>query len=72
MEPIWNPFGRENTGVPNSRVSNSIAIWNIWFVVYDWTMLGLFTGSHVPKYAQTRLKAGIRYNTIPITVDAGI
>jgi hypothetical protein len=40
--------------------------------VYDWTRLGLFTGSRVSEYAQTRLKAGVRYNTIPNTADAGI
>jgi hypothetical protein len=40
--------------------------------VYDWTRLGLFTGSWVSEYAQTRLKAGICYNTIPNTADTGI
>jgi hypothetical protein len=42
------------------------------YAVYDWTRLGLFTGSRVSEYAQTRLKAGVRYNTIPSTTDAGI
>jgi hypothetical protein len=39
--------------------------------VFDWTRLGLFTGSRVSEYAQTRLRAGIRFNTIPKTTDAG-
>jgi hypothetical protein len=39
--------------------------------VFDWTRLGLFTGSCVAEYAQTRLKANDRYNTIPTTLDAG-
>jgi hypothetical protein len=42
------------------------------YAVYDWTRLGLFTGSRVSEYAQTRLKAGVRYNTIPNIKDAGI
>jgi hypothetical protein len=42
------------------------------YTVYDWTRLGLFTGSRVAEYAQTRLKKGIRYNVIPRTKDAGI
>jgi hypothetical protein len=40
--------------------------------VFDWTRLGLFTGSRVSEYAQTRLRAGTRFNTIPRTTDAGI
>jgi hypothetical protein len=40
--------------------------------VYDWMRLGLFIGSRVSAYAQTRLKASIPYNTIPQTPDAGI
>jgi hypothetical protein len=39
--------------------------------VYDWTRLGIFTGSRVAEYAQTRLKKGIRYNVIPTSADAG-
>jgi hypothetical protein len=42
------------------------------FAVFDWTRLGLFTGSRVSEYAQTRLRAGTRFNTIPMTPDSGI
>jgi hypothetical protein len=42
------------------------------YAVYDWTRLGIFTGSRVAEYAQTRLKKGIRYNVIPTSDDAGI
>jgi hypothetical protein len=38
--------------------------------VYDWTRLGLFMGSYIAKYAQTHLKDGARFNTIPTTLDA--
>jgi hypothetical protein len=41
------------------------------YAVYDWTRLGIFTGSRVAEYAQTRLKKGIRYNVIPQSADAG-
>ena len=47
------------------------AFLTVEFAVYDWTRLGLFTGSRVSEYAQTRLKAGVRFNTIPLTEDAG-
>jgi hypothetical protein len=40
--------------------------------VFDWACLGLFTGSGVSEYAQTRLRAGTRFNTIPRTNNAGI
>jgi hypothetical protein len=39
--------------------------------VYDWTRLGIFTGSRVAEYAQTRLPKGVSYNIIPTTDDAG-
>jgi hypothetical protein len=41
------------------------------YAVFDWTRLGLFTGSRVSEYAQTRLKATVRFNIIPQTADAG-
>lgn len=40
--------------------------------VFDWCRLGLFTGSRVSEYAQTRLRKGTRFNVIPATPDAGI
>ena len=39
--------------------------------VYDWTRLGIFTGSRVAEYAQTRLAKCVSYNIIPSTDDAG-
>jgi hypothetical protein len=41
------------------------------YAVYDWCRLGLFTGSRVAEYAQTRLKKPDRFNIIPNTLDAG-
>jgi hypothetical protein len=41
------------------------------YAVYNWMRLGLFTGSQVSEYAQTRLAAKVRYNTIPQTEDVG-
>jgi hypothetical protein len=40
-------------------------------VYEDWTRLGIFTGSPVAKYAQTRLAKGVSYNAIPTRNDAG-
>jgi hypothetical protein len=56
----------------HSAKDSSESFVTVVYAVYDWTRLGLFTGSRVSEYAQTRLKAGIRYNTIPQIPDAGI
>jgi hypothetical protein len=40
--------------------------------IFDWARLGIFTGSRVSEYAQTRLRAGTRFNTIPRTPNEGI
>jgi hypothetical protein len=32
--------------------------------VYDWTRLGIFTGSRAAEYAQTHLAKGVSYNMI--------
>jgi hypothetical protein len=40
-------------------------------VVWDWLRLGVFTGSRVAEYAQTNLKKGQRFQTIPNGTDAG-
>jgi hypothetical protein len=41
------------------------------YAVYDWTRLGIFTGSRVAEYPQTHLKKGLRFNVIPNSTDAG-
>jgi hypothetical protein len=40
--------------------------------IFDWTRLGLFTGSRLGEYGQSRRKKGSRYNTVPQSIDAGI
>jgi hypothetical protein len=42
------------------------------YAVFDWTRLGLFTGSRVSEYAQSRLAKSVRFNKIPAIEDAGI
>jgi hypothetical protein len=39
--------------------------------VFDWTRLGIFTGSRLGEYGQSRRPKNVRYNTIPKSVDAG-
>jgi hypothetical protein len=39
--------------------------------VFDRICLGLFTGSRLGEYGQSRLRKGIRLNTIPSSIDAG-
>jgi hypothetical protein len=40
--------------------------------VLDWCRLGLLTGSRVAEHAQTQLRAGIRFHTIPAIRAVGI
>jgi hypothetical protein len=42
------------------------------YACYDWTRLGLFTGSQISKYGQAKIPSGARYATVPYTQDAGI
>jgi hypothetical protein len=39
--------------------------------IFDWTRLGLFTGSRLGEYGQSRRKKGTRFNTVPQSIDAG-
>jgi hypothetical protein len=42
------------------------------YACYDWTRLGLFTGSRISEYGQAKIPPGARYATVPSTHDAGI
>jgi hypothetical protein len=42
------------------------------YACYDWTRLGLFTGSRISEYGQAKIPPGARYATVPSTQDAGI
>jgi hypothetical protein len=55
-----------------SSSNATAAFLTVESAVYEWTWLGLCTGSRVSESTQTCLKVGICYNTIPITADAGI
>jgi hypothetical protein len=39
--------------------------------IFNWTRLGLFTGSRLGEYGQSRRTKGSRYNTVPQSIDAG-
>jgi hypothetical protein len=71
-EPYTLDMFQALAGFIHSMRDATEAFLTVEHAVFDWTRLGLFTGSRVSEYAQTRLKAGIRYNTIPQTPDAGI
>jgi hypothetical protein len=45
--------------------------FSLLHVVWDWLRLGVFTGSRVAEYAQSKLKRNQRYQVIPKTKDAG-
>jgi hypothetical protein len=42
------------------------------YACYDWTRLGLFTGSRISEYGQVKIPPGARYATVPSTHDACI
>lgn len=42
------------------------------YAVYDWTRLGVFTGSRIGEYGQSKVPKGQRWATIPQTADAGV
>ena len=37
--------------------------------VFDWTRLGVFTGSRISEYGQSQLESGERYSTTPVNPD---
>jgi hypothetical protein len=39
--------------------------------VFDWTQLGIFTGSRLGEYGQSCLPKNTRFNIVPKSVDAG-
>jgi hypothetical protein len=39
--------------------------------VFDWTRLGVFTGSRLGEYGQSRRPKNTRFNTVPKSIDAG-
>lgn len=41
------------------------------YVVYDWSRLGVFTGSRIAEYGQSKIPKGQRFATVPKTTDAG-
>jgi hypothetical protein len=40
--------------------------------IFDWTRLGVFTGSRLGEYGQSRRPKHTRFNTVPSSVDAGV
>jgi hypothetical protein len=39
--------------------------------IYDWTRLGIFTGSRLGEYGQSKLRSGELFATVPMCPDAG-
>jgi hypothetical protein len=55
-----------------SPLSPTTAFLQKDYVVWDWLRLGVFTGSRVSEYAQSNLRRGQRFQTIPSSDDTGI
>jgi hypothetical protein len=59
---------RQLHGATNIQERFLSAAW----CVYDTQRLGVFTGSRISEYAQSKVPKGKRYNRIPDTEDAGV
>ena len=52
-------------------MSEAIVFCSIVYAVYDWTRLGVFTGSRISEYGQSKIPKGQRFATIPNNKEAG-
>jgi hypothetical protein len=48
------------------------SFYGLPYVVWDWLRLGVFTGSRVSEYAQSKLAKNQRFQVIPTSQDTGI
>lgn len=55
----------------HGTTSSEVAFLGLQWAVYDWQRLGIFTGSRVSEYAQTKLKKGHAFQTVPMNPAAG-
>ena len=64
---LQNLLHQKTTSHPSSNI---IIFVSIQYVVYDWTRLGLFTGSRISEYGQAKVPKGKQFATIPKTKNA--
>jgi hypothetical protein len=55
-----------------SRVDPYLRLVGSNYAVWDWLRLGIFTGSRLSEYAQSRLKKTQRFQIIPVNGETGI
>jgi hypothetical protein len=71
IEPFTSPMFESLNLVIQASTDPARMFLSDLHAVYDWIRLGLFTGSRLGEYGQSRLRRGVRYNTIPSSIDAG-
>jgi hypothetical protein len=55
-----------------SRVDPYLRFVGSDYAVWDWLRLGIFTGSRLSEYAQSRLRKNQRFQTIPVNGETGV
>jgi hypothetical protein len=56
----------------SSSLDSLATYFSLPYVVWDWLHLGVFTGSRVSEYAQSKLRKDQRFQIIPTSKDTGI
>jgi hypothetical protein len=71
IEPFTAPMFDALFNEIRSSTDPSRTFMDSLSAIFDWTRLGLFTGSRLGEYGQSRRTKGTRFNTVPQSVDAG-
>ena len=50
----------------------TVVFCSMQYAVYDWTHIGVFTGSRISEYDQSKIPKGKRFATILATKDASL
>ena len=69
-EPLTYDIIQELSKYPQ-HAKIHVAFLSLEALVYDTCRLGCFTGSRISEYGQTNLRKGVRFQTVPMSVDAG-
>jgi hypothetical protein len=64
-------FKALNDLLTNAISADSTVFLQEHWVIFDWTHLGVFTGSCLAEYGQIKPRAGELFATVPNTAHAG-
>jgi hypothetical protein len=71
IEPFTSPMFKSLYTIIQASPDPAQMFTSDLCAVYNWMRLGLFTGFCLGEYSQSRLQRGVRFNTIPVSIDAG-